>query len=54
MALAYNATVLSLSFAGLMTPLLCAVLMPVSSLALVLHTSIRMQRARPATQGGTR
>ena len=54
MALAYNASVLSLSFAGLMTPLLCAVLMPVSSVALVLHTSVRMQRARPAARGGNR
>lgn len=46
LALTYNASVLALSFAGLMTPLLCAVLMPISSLALVLHTSIRMQRNR--------
>ena len=46
LALSYNAIVLSLSFAGLMTPLLCAVLMPISSVALVLHTSIRMQQNR--------
>jgi len=46
LALTYNASVLAVSFAGLMTPLLCAVLMPISSLALVLHTSIRMQRNR--------
>lgn len=46
LALTYNASVLALSFAGLMTPLLCAVLMPISSVALVLHTSVRMQRSR--------
>tara|TARA_R110002072_G_scaffold25443_6_gene85134 strand:+ start:79682 stop:81925 length:2244 start_codon:yes stop_codon:yes gene_type:complete len=46
LALIYNASVLTLAFAGLMTPLLCAVLMPISSVALVLHTSIRMQRTR--------
>ena len=48
LALLYNAAVLALSFAGLMTPVLCAVLMPISSVALVLHTSIRMQRNRRA------
>ena len=48
LALLYNAAVLALSFAGLMTPVLCAVLMPISSVALVLHTSIRMQRNRMA------
>lgn len=46
LALLYNAAVLAVSFAGLMTPLLCAVLMPISSVALVLHTSIRMQHSR--------
>lgn len=46
LALIYNVLVLSLAFAGLMNPLLCAVLMPISSVALVLHTSIRMQRTR--------
>lgn len=46
LALTYNASALSLAFSGLMTPLLCAVLMPISSVALVLHTSIRMQRHR--------
>lgn len=44
LALTYNGVVLMLSFLGLMTPLLCAVLMPISSVALVLHTSVRMQR----------
>ncbi|MFK7742071.1 MAG: heavy metal translocating P-type ATPase metal-binding domain-containing protein [Planctomycetota bacterium] len=43
LALAYNASVLSLSFLGVMTPLLCAVLMPISSVALVLHTSLRLK-----------
>ncbi len=46
LALAYNATVLSVAFAGLMTPLLCAVLMPISSVALVLHTSLAMRPRR--------
>lgn len=46
LALAYNTTTLVLCFAGAMTPVLCAVLMPISSAALVLHTSVRMQRAR--------
>jgi Cu2+-exporting ATPase len=44
LALAYNATTLVTCFLGAMTPVLCAVLMPLSSLALVLHTSVRMQR----------
>jgi Cu2+-exporting ATPase len=48
-ALCYNATVVGLSLAGLMTPLLCAVLMPLSSLGLVLHTSLRFHRARRAS-----
>jgi P-type Cu2+ transporter len=49
LALAYNATTLVTCVLGAMTPVLCAVLMPLSSLALVLHTSVRMQRAgRPA------
>ena len=54
LALAYNAIVLALSFADLMTPLLCAVLMPISSVALVLHTSVRMNLhadARDAAAG---
>lgn len=45
MALTYNATTLVLCFLGLMTPVLCAVLMPISSAALVLHTSTRFPRA---------
>ncbi|HEX6810819.1 MAG TPA: heavy metal translocating P-type ATPase metal-binding domain-containing protein [Planctomycetota bacterium] len=45
-ALLYNATTLVLCLQALMTPVLCAVLMPLSSLALVLHTSSRFGRAR--------
>jgi Cu2+-exporting ATPase len=45
LALAYNASALAVCFAAAMTPGLCAVLMPLSSLALVLHTSLRMRRA---------
>ncbi len=44
-ALAYNAAVIGLSLAGLMTPLLCAVLMPLSSLVLVIGTGLRFARA---------
>jgi Cu2+-exporting ATPase len=40
-ALVYNVAALAVCCAGLMTPGLCAVLMPVSSAALVLHTSVR-------------
>lgn len=46
MALTYNTSTLVLCFLGLMTPLLCAVLMPISSAALVLHTSSRFRRQR--------
>jgi len=46
LALVYNATTLVLCVLDLMTPVLCAVLMPISSLALVLHTSMRFPRAR--------
>jgi Cu2+-exporting ATPase len=52
LALVYNATALSVCFAGLMTPLLCAVLMPISSIALVLHTSLAMRRGAPSPGGG--
>ena len=46
LALLYNTITLALCFAAAMTPVLCAVLMPISSLALVLHTTVRFQRAR--------
>jgi Cu2+-exporting ATPase len=46
MALVYNASTLVACFLGLMTPVLCAVLMPISSAALVLHTSSRFAHRR--------
>ena len=46
LALVYNTTTLVACFLAAMTPVLCALLMPISSAALVLHTSVRMQRAR--------
>lgn len=49
LALLYNTTTLVLCFLAAMTPVLCAVLMPISSLALVLHTTVRCQRARRST-----
>lgn len=42
-ALAYNLVTVSLAAAGLMTPLLCAVLMPLSSLSTVLATTLRLR-----------
>jgi len=53
MALTYNTSTLVLCFLGLMTPLLCAVLMPISSAALVLHTSSRFRR-QPRKAAGSR
>jgi Cu2+-exporting ATPase len=47
-ALAYNALALALSFAGLVTPLLAAVLMPASSLTVVTHTIARLAGRRVA------
>jgi Cu2+-exporting ATPase len=41
-ALFYNAITVSLALAGLMTPLLCAVLMPISSLSTVLATTAQL------------
>lgn len=46
LALAYNVSTLVVCFLGLMTPVLCAVLMPISSAALVLHTSSAFAAAR--------
>ena len=43
LALSYNAVALTLCFAAAMTPVLCAVLMPISSVALVAHTAWRMR-----------
>ena len=42
LAVLYNAGALVPCCLGLMTPLLCAVLMPLSSIALVLHTVLRL------------
>ena len=41
-ALAYNVVAVGLVYAGLMTPLLCAVLMPVSSLSTILATVVSL------------
>lgn len=46
----YNVGALALCFAGAMTPLACAVLMPLSSLLLVGHTMVRL--ASVGTPGG--
>ena len=46
LALVYNATTVVLAFCGLITPVVCAVLMPLSSLALILHTSLRLDGAK--------
>ncbi len=43
-ALFYNVITVSLALAGLMTPLWCAVLMPVSSVSTVLATTAQMRR----------
>jgi len=47
-ALAYNVLALGLSFAGLVTPLLAALLMPASSLTVVGHTIVRLAGRRHA------
>lgn len=47
-ALLYNAAALALAFAGLVTPLAAAVLMPSSSLAVVGHTVYRLTGRRVA------
>jgi Cu2+-exporting ATPase len=44
-ALAYNAVAVALAFAGLMSPLVCAVLMPISSLSTIAVTSFSMKGA---------
>jgi Cu2+-exporting ATPase len=43
-ALAYNLVTVTLAAAGLMTPLLCAVLMPLSSVSTVLATTLRLRK----------
>ena len=46
LALAYNAVTVSLALAGRMTPLLCAVLMPLSSLSTVVFVTARLSARR--------
>lgn len=48
LGLAYNGLVVTLSVLGLMNPVLCAILMPVSSLVLVGQTTLRLRVADPA------
>lgn len=43
LAVVYNLGALSLAFSGIMTPLLCAVLMPTSSLVLIAHSYLRLR-----------
>lgn len=44
LAAIYNVAVLSLAFAGVMTPLICAIVMPLSSIVLLSHTVLRLRR----------
>lgn len=57
-ALAYNAVTIALAYAGVMTPLLCAVLMPASSLSTILAViaslSIKLRRGRGVGESGHR
>ena len=41
-ALAYNAVAVALVLAGTMSPLVCAVLMPISSLSAILTTTLAL------------
>ncbi len=50
-ALAYNVMAVALCYAGLMTPLLCAVLMPVSSLSTILATVASLSGGPRAGKG---
>ncbi len=43
LAIAYNALAVTLAALGMMTPLLCAVLMPISSLVLIAHTATALK-----------
>jgi Cu2+-exporting ATPase len=52
LAAAYNLVALTLCLAGQMTPLLCAVLMPLSSLVLIWHTVARLRVAAPTRAVG--
>lgn len=44
LGLGYNVVVVALACAGKMSPVLCAILMPISSLALIAHTTWRLRR----------
>jgi Cu2+-exporting ATPase len=44
LALAYNVLAVSLAYAGLMSPLVCAVFMPASSLTTILATTFALNR----------
>ncbi|MHC5065863.1 MAG: heavy metal translocating P-type ATPase [Planctomycetota bacterium] len=46
----YNLVALSFCFAGLMSPLLCALLMPLSSILLIGHSAWRMRESRVFTE----
>lgn len=48
LGLLYNVVVVTLAFLGKMNPLLCAVLMPLSSLALIAHTTWRLRPKAPS------
>jgi Cu2+-exporting ATPase len=45
LAVAYNLVTVALAYAGLMTPLLCAVVMPASSLSIVLATVVSLKES---------
>lgn len=47
LATLYNLIAVSLAFAGLMSPLLCAIMMPISSLIILGFTAHRFRRRRP-------
>jgi Cu2+-exporting ATPase len=47
---AYNVAAVGLAIGGLMSPLLCAVLMPASSLALIATTALRLRPRREDPQ----
>jgi Cu2+-exporting ATPase len=46
-ALAYNVLSVALAYAGLLSPLVCAVLMPVSSVTTILATTLALHPRRP-------
>jgi cation transport ATPase len=46
MALLYNGSTIVVCALAAMTPVLCAILMPISSFVLVAHTAWRFRRAR--------